>query len=514
MTSDVTALWGSDPLATADGRPWDLLIVGGGTAGLVAAHTAAGFGASTLLVERHRTGGDCLWTGCVPSKAFLAAAHAAEDARSAAAFGVHTGVVEVDFTAVMAHVQAAITTIEPVDAPPALRTGGAHVAQGTVRFTGPSTAEVDGTTVRFTQALLATGSAPVVPEIPGLAAADPLTSDSVWSLSELPRRLLVLGGGAVGCELGQGFARLGSHVTLVEVAPRLLPGETPAASAALAAAFVADGIDVRTGHEVVAVEPGDDGTRVRLRDGSIVTVDRILVAAGRRPRTADLGLDAAGVAVTESGHIVVDDRLRTTHARIWAAGDLTGHAPFTHVAGVHGSLAASNAVLGLRRRVQPDLVPRVTYTQPEVASFGVEAGSRPGLTVRTTRHHDVDRAITEGRTGGHSTLVLDARGRVVGASLVGPRAGESLAELLLAAQQGLRARSLAGAMHAYPTWADGPWKSALAQGRADLAATPTRQVIGALAALRRLRLTAVRAAGHSADQPGGSRDASGRRRRA
>ncbi|MEJ7831990.1 MAG: FAD-dependent oxidoreductase [Nocardioides sp.] len=483
MTED----WGSDPLTSPDGRPWDLLIVGGGTAGLVAAHTAAGFGATVLLVERDRTGGDCLWTGCVPSKSLLASAHAAADARAASALGVRTGRVDVDFGAVMEHVRSAISTIAPVDSPEAIRRAGAMVARGTVRLTGPRTAEVDGTRVEFGQALLATGSRTVVPEVPGLRAVDPLTSDTVWSLEELPVRLLVLGGGAIGCELGQAFARLGSAVTLVETEPRLLPTEEPLASAAVHRALITDGVDVRTGVAVRGVESGPEGSVVQLSDGSTVTTDRLLVAVGRSPRTADLGLDRAGVELDEHRYVVVDRRLRTTNPRIWAAGDLTGHPPFTHTAGVHGSLAASNAILGLRRAVSPGLVPRVIYTQPEVAAFGV-APDAPGHTTRRIDHTEVDRATAEGRTNGHSTLVLDAKGRVVGASIVGPRAGESLAEAVLAAQVGLRARTLAGAMHAYPTWSDGVWKAALAQARHDLARPVPATVTRSLAALRRLWL--------------------------
>ncbi|WP_323791291.1 dihydrolipoyl dehydrogenase family protein [Nocardioides sp.] len=487
VTSDVDdTTWASDPLTPPGGGAWDFLIVGGGTAGLVAAHTAAGFGASTLLVERARTGGDCLWTGCVPSKALLAAAHVVGEARAASALGVHVGDITVDFDEVMAHVRSTITAIEPVDSPAALRAAGAKVAQGSVLFTGPQSATVDGTPITFTQALVATGSEPLVPGLPGLADVDPLTSDNVWALTELPERLLVLGGGPIGCELGQAFSRLGSSVTIVEAADRLISGETPPASDAIARAFENDGIDVRTGVTLTSIEPDRAGGPVALLDdGSEVPFDRILVSVGRRPRTSDLGLGAAGVALQQSGHIDVDNRLRTSNPRIWAAGDLTGHAPFTHTAGSHGSLAASNAVLGLRRTVQPDLVPRVTYTSPEVASFGIAADSRPGLIVHTVPHSEVDRARAEGQVHGYSQLVLDAKGKVVGASIVGPRAGESLAEALLAGQQGLKARAVAGAMHAYPTWSDGVWKAALAQGRADLESTPVKQVTAGLATVRR-----------------------------
>jgi pyruvate/2-oxoglutarate dehydrogenase complex dihydrolipoamide dehydrogenase (E3) component len=460
-------------------RPWDLLVVGGGTAGLVGARTAASLGASVLLVERDRTGGDCLHTGCVPSKALLAAAAAAADARAAHRLGVRVSDVEVDFAAVMAHVKGAIAAIEPVDSADALRAAGVAVRAAAARFTGPATADVGGEPVRFGRALVATGSDPLVPPIPGLAGADPLTSDTVWDLTRRPDRLVVLGGGSIGCELGQAFARLGAAVAVVEAAPRLLPGEDPDASAAVAAALRRDGVDVRTGTPVVAADRGG----VLLDGGARVDADALLVALGRRPDTGDLGLDAAGVATDERGHVRVDAALGTTNPRIWAAGDVTGHPQFTHLAGVHGSTAAANAVLGLRRRAELSAVPRVTYTSPEVAAVG----ARTAHHVRTVEHAEVDRAVAEDRTEGFTRLVLDRRGRVRGATVVGPRAGEALAELTLAVAKGLRAQDVAGTVHPYPTYGDGPWNAAIAEVRARLGARPARLGTRLLLALRRLR---------------------------
>ena len=472
------------PLPTIPEAPqggmWDLLVVGGGTAGLVGARTAASFGASVLMVERDRPGGDCLWTGCVPSKALLAAASAAADARAAARLGVHVDGVRVRFDELMAHVRGAIATIEPVDSADAMRAAGVEYASGTATFTGPGSAQVDGTPVLFRQALVATGSDPAVPPIPGLADADPLTSDSVWDLTERPERLVVLGGGTIGCELGQAFARLGSTVTIVEALGRLLANEDADAARLVTEALTRDGVTVLTGTPVTAVEGAD----VVLEDGRRITADRVLVAVGRRPDTRDLGLDAAGVETGDRGFVSVDAHLRTTNPRIWAAGDVTGHPQFTHVAGVHGSTAGSNAVLGIRRAAQVTAIPRVTYTSPEVAAVGVAAGTA-GTRVRTRHHDEVDRAITEGRTAGFTRLVLDTRGRVVGATVVGPRAGETLAELTLAVRRGLRARDLAGVMHPYPTWGDGAWNAAVAEVREQLSAPALQRATRTVGAVRR-----------------------------
>ncbi|MGH3570245.1 MAG: dihydrolipoyl dehydrogenase family protein [Pseudonocardiaceae bacterium] len=473
-------------VAPVEGGVWDLLVIGGGTAGLVGARTAASLGASVLMVERDCTGGDCLWTGCVPSKALLAAAAAAADARGAGRLGVHVDGVRVAFDEVMAHVHAAIATIEPVDSPETLRAAGVHVVHGTARFTGPATAQVDGAAVRFRQALVATGSDPAVPPIPGLAEAAPLTSDTVWNLTELPDRLVVLGGGTIGCELGQAFTRLGSRVTIVEAADRLLAGEDPDAARLVTGALTTDGTTVFTGAPVTAVEGTAGGWNVVLNSGRREPADVVLVALGRRPDSRDLDLAAARVDVDERGFVVVDTNLRTSNPRIWAAGDITGHPQFTHVAGVHGSTAAVNAILGLRRPADL-IIPRVTYTAPEVAAVGAPADT-PGVTVRTLPHDEVDRAVVEARTAGFTRLVLDRRRRIIGATVVGPRAGETLAELTLAVRGGLKAQHLAASMHPYPTWGDGPWNAAIAEVRARLAAPPARRTTNALTALRRRRL--------------------------
>ncbi len=470
---------------------WDLVVVGGGTAGIVASTTAAQLGARVLLVERDRTGGDCLWTGCVPSKALLAAAHAAADARRAGALGVTTS-VHVDFAAVMAHVHRAVAQIAPVDSPQSLESQGVTVRHGTARFTGPDTVGVDGEVIRFRHALLAGGAEPAVPSLPGLDTVHPLTSETVWDLDSLPSDIVLLGGGSVGCELGQAFARLGSTVTIVETSARLLPQEDPEASALVASSLRQDGVDVLLGRSVASVEADDADTgpagRLRLADGQSVRFDRLLLATGRSPRTADVGLDRVGVELDDQGFVVVDEHLRTSNPRIWAAGDLTGHPQYTHVAGVHGSVAATNAVLGVRRSVAGTGVPRVTFTQPEVAAVGVATGpdaARHGGRVLSWPHSHADRAVTEDRTEGFSKIVADRRGRIVGATVVGPRAGETLGELAVAVAQGLRVRDLAGVTHAYPTWNDGVWNAAIADLRGSLRRPGPRTALRSLVRVRR-----------------------------
>ena len=454
----------------------DLLVVGAGSAGLVAARTAAGLGARVTLVERARPGGDCLWTGCVPSKAFLAAASAAHAARSSDRFGVHAD-VRVDLDAVLAHVRRAQDRIAPVDSVEALRADGVEVRSGTAVFTGPGRAEVDGVALRFRRAVLATGADPVVPDLPGLAGA--LTSDTVWDLVGPLRSLVVLGAGPVGCELAQGFSRLGTAVTLVEAADRVLPGEEPDASARLGAALRRDGVDLRLGTPVASV----DGTDVVLEDGTRLPGDRVLVALGRRPAVAGLGLDALGVALDDTGHVAVDDRLRTTAPGVFAAGDVVGAvpsgaaAPFTHVAGVHGSVAATNALLAPLRRVDHGALPRVTYTEPEVAHVGLTAAEAgPGARERVLEHEHVDRAVAEDATDGVTRVVLDARGRVLGATIVAPRAAEMLSELTALVARHGRLRDLAGVVHPYPGWGDGVWNAAVAE-LGDTLSTPTTRFL-------------------------------------
>ena len=465
---------------TAEDRIVDFLVVGGGTAGIVGAKTAARFGARTLLVEQDRTGGDCLWTGCVPSKTLLSAA--AEAASTSSRTGGRA-----DFAAVRKRILAAISTIEPIDSPQSIEATGARVLHGVLTFDSPGVAVVGGRTIRFRQALIATGGAPAGVDIPGLEAARTVTSDSVWELESLPDRLAIIGGGPIACELGQAFARLGSEVTMI-VRSRILAKEVPEAADLVRAALEADGVRLVEHAAVAGAAPAERGTRLRLGTGAAIDADVVLVAAGRSPRTAGLGLDRLGVELDETGHIATDARMGTSNPRIWAAGDVTTNPDFTHLAGVHASVAAANAVLGLSRQVS-GTVPRVTFTSPEVASVGVTAADpRLKHRARTVWHEHLDRAVTDDATAGFTRLILDKRGKIVGGTIVGPRAGESLAELALAVQHGLTASDVAGTTHAYPTYADGVWNAAVADVRANLEAPLMRRAIRVLVRVRRLWL--------------------------
>lgn len=477
------------PLTPAEaGRTeWDLVVIGAGSAGLVGARTAAVLGATVLLIEDNGFGGECLFTGCVPSKALIAAAAAAHDARDAARLGVHVEGVRVDFGAVMAHVHRAIHEIEPVDSPETLAGVGVFTLRGRARFDGPRSLRVGGVGIRFRDALLATGSSPVLPD--GIDPDAVLTNETLWDLTVLPERLLVLGGGAIGCEIAQAMARLGSRVTLVHRGDRLLPKEDPDAAALVLDALRADGVDVRLRTTLVDADTSGEVAAARLSDGTTVEADRVLAALGRRVDTTGLGLDVAGVRLEADGAIAVDATLATSNPRVRAAGDATPLPRFTHTAGMFGSVAATNAVLGLARRAGVDVVPRVTFTSPEVAAVGVapaEAAHR-GMRVVESPHADLDRAIAEGQTAGFTRLVVDGRNRVAGAVIVGPRAGESLGELSTAVALGLKVGALAGAMHAYPTYSDAGWNAAVRDAQGALRRGPVAAAIRLLRTVRRRR---------------------------
>ncbi|MCY7412521.1 MAG: FAD-dependent oxidoreductase [Salinibacterium sp.] len=465
----------------ADETMWDLVVIGGGSAGLVASKTAASFGARVLLIEKDRLGGDCLWTGCIPSKSLISAANKTSLSRG-------TGV---DFAATMQVVHEAIQTIAPTDSREALEAEGVSVAQGTAQFLSSRTLALDGAETRFKQAIIATGTSPVAPHLAGSAGLHLLTSESFWDLRALPAELVILGGGAIGCELGQAMARLGSRVTIVQRGPRILPKEEASAARIIHEALLADGVTILAGRTAVAAASTDRFCgMITLDDGQLLPFDRLLAALGREPSTADLNLEAANITTTDAGFVRVDATLRTSNKRIWAAGDITGMPQFTHTAGVNGSVAATNAILGLRRQAETRVIPRVTFTSPEVAAVGLEASSADLRHQRViTRLHDhSDRAIAESNTAGYTEIVVGRRGRILGGTIVGPRAGETVGELALAVHAKLSTSALASTIHPYPTYNDPLWNAAVSDVRYRLG----RGVIaGAITLLRRLRSIAM-----------------------
>lgn len=423
---------------------YDLAVVGAGAAGLGAAREGIRRGARTLLVEADRLGGDCTWTGCVPSKTLVAAAARGDG-----------------FGAAMAAVRATVERVAATEDEPALRAEGIEVAIGQARFRDPHRLEVVGRRVEARRVVVATGAEPTVPDVPGLSEIDPLTSDTVFDLGVAPRSLVVVGGGAVGCELAQVLARLGVAVTVVEMLDHLLPGEEPEASEVIEAVFAGEGIDVRAGWAVERAEASPAGARLGLASGEAVEAERVLVATGRRPVTAALDLDRAGVQVGPAGFVRVDRHLATTARSVYAAGDVTGIMGFTHAADEMGRLAAANALSRRRRSFDVGVVPVVTFTDPEVARVGVreqEAGRR--ARVAYLPMGEVDRAVVAGQERGFVKLIATPRwasgnlggGRLAGATVVAPRAGEMIHEAALAMRTRMFTGRLVQTVHAYPTW--------------------------------------------------------------
>jgi pyruvate/2-oxoglutarate dehydrogenase complex dihydrolipoamide dehydrogenase (E3) component len=477
----------------APARRYNLVVVGAGTAGLVTATIAAGLGARVALVERDRLGGDCLNFGCVPSKALLRCARAAADARRAGDFGVRLrGPVSVDFGAVMRRMRELRLRLARHDSAARLRELGIDVFFGAGRFTGRDELQVNGAVLRFARACIATGSRPRAPSIPGLVDAGFLTNESVFSLEKLPRRLAVLGGGPIGCELAQAFARFGSEVVLLQRGARLLPREEPEASELVARALAADGVDVRLGTRANAVER--DGARRTLRlEGATgpqpLEADALLVAAGRLPNVEGLGLEEAGVEVDRDRGVVVNDRLESDNRRIFAAGDVCSPFRFTHVADAHARIVVRNALFLGRARASALTIPWCTFTDPEVARVGLSAAEARERGLDFDRVvvplRDVDRAVIDGEEEGSLQVLVESRGdRILGATLVARHAGEIISEVTasMAARAGLK--TFSDLLHPYPTQAEA--LHAAGDARRRRALTPRRRsLLSMFLALRR-----------------------------
>jgi pyruvate/2-oxoglutarate dehydrogenase complex dihydrolipoamide dehydrogenase (E3) component len=430
----------------------DICVIGGGSGGLSVAAAAAAFGVPCVLIERHKMGGDCLNTGCVPSKALLAAAKRAELARGALAFGV-TASLDVDFAKVHDHVQRVIAAIAPNDSVERFTGLGVQVIKGEAKFTDRRTVAVGDYMIRARRFVIATGSTAAVPPISGLDGGPYFTNETIFNLAERPRHLIIIGAGPIGLEMAQGFRRLGSEVTVLEAAAPLAKDD-PEAAAIVLTQLEREGITLRSGVQVTRVAYAAGGVTVTLGEEAIEG-SHLLVAAGRKPALAALDLDAAGIRHDRAG-IAVNKKLKTANRRVYAIGDVAaGQLQFTHAANYHAGLVIRNALFRLAVKVDNDLIPWVTYTEPELAQAGLtEAEARKRkLKIRILRwpYHDNDRAQTERTTHGHIKVVVTRKGRILGATIVGAEAGELIALWVLAIAQKLNIRALTGIVLPYPT---------------------------------------------------------------
>ena len=459
----------------------NLVVIGAGAGGLVSSYIAAAVKAKVTLIEGHKMGGDCLNYGCVPSKALIRSAKMARQLTKAHELGVTDAAGRVDFASVMQRVHRVIADIEPHDSVERYTNLGVEVLQGHARITSPWTVEVklaDGTTQTLTTRaiVIATGASPLVPPIPGLREAGFLTSDTVWGLTECPRRLVVLGGGPIGCELAQSFARLGSTVIQVEMAPRIMVREDPEVSELVLASLRADGVQVLTEHQAVRVEVVNGEKRlVATHAGAEVVIpfDELLCAVGRSPRVTGYGLEELGIPLTPRKTIETNAYLQTRYPNIYAVGDVAGPFQFTHTAAHQAWYAAVNALFGRFRRFKADyrVIPWATFTDPEVARVGLSEteAQAQGVAHEVTRYgiDDLDRAIADGTAHGFVKVLTEpGKDRILGVTIVGEHAGDLLAEYVLAMKHGLGLNKILGTIHTYPTLAEankyaaGEWKRA------------------------------------------------------
>jgi pyruvate/2-oxoglutarate dehydrogenase complex dihydrolipoamide dehydrogenase (E3) component len=456
---------------------YNLVVLGAGTAGLISAAGAAGLGGRVALVEREFLGGDCLNVGCVPSKALIRASRAAAEVQDAHDYGVEVPAgARVNFPAVMERMRRLRASLSPTDSAARYRGLGVDVFFGAARFTGPDTVEVGGRVLRFSRAVIATGARAARPGIPGLAEAGFLTNETVFTLTELPSRLAVIGAGPVGCELAQAFARFGARVSLLGNRPQIMPREDPEAARIVEKQMQRDGVNLVLGCKVVRVARDGAEKVLHLECGGQpmeVRADAILVGAGRTPNVQGLDLEAAGVAYDAKEGVKVNDRLQTTNRRIFAAGDICSRFKFTHVADATARVVIQNALFFGRARASALVIPWCTYTDPEVAHVGLyeaEAKAR-GIDVQTfTEPMDhVDRAVLDGDTDGFVKVHVRAGSdRIVGATVVARHAGEMISELTLALVGGLGLRTLARTIHPYPTQAEAIKRVADAYNRTRL----------------------------------------------
>ena len=446
----------------------NLVVIGAGSAGLVTAYIAAAAKAKVVLIEKNRMGGDCLNTGCVPSKALIRSARIASYIKRAGSFGLQVDNPRVDFPQVMQRVRDVIETIEPHDSVERYTSLGVDCIQGTAVIDSPYSVSVNGRTISTRSIVIATGGEPFIPAIPGLHDLTCWTSDTIWNMDTLPRRLLILGGGPIGCEMAQAFQRLGSMVTLVEMEPRLLIREDPEVSATVAVRFADEGIKVLTAHKATRFAVHGKQRLARCSSGGDteageieIEFDEILVAVGRRADTAELGLQELGIELNPNGTVVVNESLQTTYPNVFACGDVAGPYQLTHAAAHQAWYCAMNALFGAFKKFRVDysVIPWAVFTDPEVARVGLseEEAKAQGVEYEITRYgiDDLDRAIADGEaTGFVKVLTPPGRDKILGVSIVGAHAGDLIAEFVNAMRNGLGLKKILNTIHIYPTFAE------------------------------------------------------------
>lgn len=433
----------------------DICILGAGSGGLTVAAVAGQLGVSTVLIEKHKMGGDCLNYGCVPSKALLAAAHAAAGARGAHRLGIELGSPNINGDGAYGHVASAIAEIAPHDSVERFEGFGAQVILAAARFTGPREVEAGDYTIRARRFVVATGSGPFVPPIPGIGETTHYTNETIFGLDRVPGHLIIVGGGPIGIEMAQAHRQLGAEVTVVEMAS-ILPNDDPELVDILTKHLTDEGIHLLEGFAVEGVREDNSEIEVQCGGGQLVRGTHLLIAAGRRPNLDGLELEKAGVTYTAKG-IDVDERLRTTNRRISAIGDVAGGHQFTHIAGYHAGIFIRNALFRMPAKVSNNAYPWVTFTSPELAQVGLtEAAAKAqfaDIRVLSWPFSDNDRAVTEGKTIG-MVKVITRKGKILGASILGPHAGELIQTWGLAISAGLKIGKIANMIAPYPTFAE------------------------------------------------------------
>ena len=462
---------------------FDIAVIGAGSAGLSVAAAAAQFGEKIVLFEKGEMGGDCLNYGCVPSKSLISASKAAQAQRSSAHYGVAAVEPKVDFAKVMDYVQSVIAAIEPNDSQERFEKLGVVVVRAHTKFINANEVEADGKIYSARKFVIATGSRAGVPPIAGLKDVPYFTNENIFKNRVLPKHLIVIGGGPIGLELAQAHRRLGSQVTVLE-AFQSLAKDDPELTSIVLDALKSEGIDIRAQVAITKIRKSKAGVDIFLKDGSVVSGSHLLVAAGRVPNIESLNLESAGIEYTKRG-VTVDQGLRTTNKKVYAAGDVAGGLQFTHVAGYHAGLIIRNALFKLPIKNRTDVIPWVTYTDPELAHVGlteVDARKIFGETVKVLRWKfaENDRAQAEGKTKGMIKVILGKKSRIIGASIVGPQAGELIAPWVLAVSQGLKISAFANVVLPYPTLSE-IGKRAAITNYAGLAQKPLlRRALGIL----------------------------------